>query len=58
MIHLQLKTMKENQKLAEEVKQSEIEITYDLAIAKVTMLISSSEIFFDINSFEILSHYL
>lgn len=38
-----LETMKESQKIAQEAKQSEIEVTYDLAIANVAMQIQSSE---------------
>lgn len=58
-----LETLKESQKIAEEVKQCEIEVTYDLAIAKVAMQIQSMEkplfdnVFIHLGSFHIMLAY-
>ncbi|KAL4702648.1 hypothetical protein ACJJTC_016455 [Scirpophaga incertulas] len=58
-----LETLKETQKIATEVKQSEIAVTYDLAIAKIAMQIQSIEkplfdnVFIHLGSFHIMMAY-
>lgn len=58
-----LETLKESQKIAKEVKQSEIAVTYDLAIAKIAMQIQSEakplldNVFIHLGSFHIMLAY-